>query len=82
MAAVGTHHGTHFEFLEGCSSHFGNVTKSEVGHVRDVYIPQTAIFGEPHIANHEDNFEDIQQIVICGIGVEISNDYDTVALLC
>jgi hypothetical protein len=82
MASVGTYHGTYFELLEGGDRYFGHVAQSEVGQVHNVYIPQTAIFGESHISHHKDNFEDIQQVVICGIGVEISNDYDTVALLC
>ena len=57
------------------------MTQSEVGHVHDVYIPQTAVFGQSHVAHHEDNFEDIQKVVIRGIGVEISNNHNTVAFL-
>ena len=81
MAVGETYHSTHFELPEGCDRYFGYVTQSEVGQVHDVYIPQATIFGQPHVAHHEDDFEDIKQVVICGIGVEISNDHNTVALL-
>jgi hypothetical protein len=81
MAVAKTYHSTHFKLPEGCDRYFGHVTQSEVGQVHEVYIPQTAIFGQSHVTHHEDNFEDIQQVVICGIGVEISNDHNTETLL-
>jgi len=81
MAVGETYHSTHFELPEGCDCHFGYVTQPKVGQVHDVYIAQTAIFGQSNVAHHKDDFEDIQQVVICGIGVEISNDHNAVALL-
>jgi hypothetical protein len=66
---IRTHHGTHFQLLDCGERNFGNMTESEVGHVHDVGIGHAAILRKSDISDHKNYFEEIQEIILCGIGV-------------
>jgi hypothetical protein len=69
IALLGTYHGAHFQFLDRRERNFANMAQSEVGHVHDVSIGYTAILRKPHISDHEDQFENVKEIVLCSIMV-------------
>lgn len=64
-----TYYGTYFELLDCRHGDFGNVTYSEVGHIHDVGISHAAVLRKSHITYHENEFEDIEDIIFTGIWV-------------